>query len=212
MIGSLAFRWVLTTVFTLVGSHCLARCAMPGRDSPVRVADRVSAAAHSLMSVVMIAMAWSWPIGWRGLSVGTFGLAAAWFAVRAFWRVDGDTRSGWLESAQHAVAMAGMAWMLMVMPAGAMSGAMSDSGAMAAMAMSSGAGPLSAHDVTVGRTMLGSYFLLATLWWMARAVRHCWSTVPASGAAARVGLFSPGPTIAAHAVMSAAMGMMMLVM
>ena len=71
-----------TIAFAGSGAVCLRHCvALAGPATPV---DRVNDGTHVLMSLEMIAMAWSWflPDRW-GIQVAVFGTAAGWFLLQA---------------------------------------------------------------------------------------------------------------------------------
>ncbi|NJC72468.1 DUF5134 domain-containing protein [Planosporangium thailandense] len=229
MIVSLALRWTLTCVFALPGALCLARCVLPAGAGGVVPADRLTGLAHPLMSLAMVAMLWSWgPDRWRAVAVAVFGFGACWFGIRAVvadarWVPVGDR----LELAQHALGMGAMVWMALFVHAGMMSPAGSGGRLLAGTGPAAGgaasaSGPLSAGDTATVDVWLGTYFLFATLWWMDRAARLLWTVTPtgAEGAvAAGCGgvvptrrLLASGPAAAAHALMSAGTGVMLVVM
>jgi hypothetical protein len=233
MIGSHVLRWTLTVVFALTGVYCLARCLLPAGGGRVALADRLAALTHLLMSLVMVALLWSWRLGGgRGVSIAVFAAAACWFGIRAVVAGErGAPAGGRLEPAQHAVAMGTMVWMILLVPVSMGSPAASGAHSMPGMAMppagmTSGPGLLPAGDATVVNAVLGTYFLVATLWWMGRAARQSWATASLAGsegtsepgrggtgvAPARAGLFTSGLAIASHALMSAGTGVMLLAM
>jgi hypothetical protein len=138
---------------------------------------------------------------------------------------------GRLELVQHAAMMGVMVWMILLVPANMAPSvgphAQSTPGmAMSAAGMTSAPGLLPAGGATVANAVVGTYFLLATLWWICRGLRQSWATaspapaqnvlepgcgdsvvVPAQGR-----LCTDGLAIASHAVMTAATGVMLLAM
>lgn len=180
----------------------------------------------------MVGMLWSWRLGvWRAVSVVAFTAAACWFGARA--AVAGAGRApagGRLELVQHAAMMGAMVWMILLVPANMASPAGPDAHSMPGTAESI-AGMTSAPgrpvgDVTVANAVVGTYFLVATLWWIGRGLRQSWST-PSLAASQRVletdcggSVVVPAPAwprtyglaIASHAVMSAGTGVMLLAM
>jgi hypothetical protein len=229
-IGSQVLRWTLTVVFALAGIHCLARSALPISSGRVTLVDRLTGLAHLLMSLVMVAMLWSWRLGgWGRVSIMVFAAATCWFGVVAGAR--GTPAGGRLESAQHAVAMGTMVWMILLMPAGMGSQMGSGTHSMPGMTMSvagmtSTPGLLPAGDAAVVNALLGTYFLLATLWWLGRAARRSWAAASQAGSdgaveascggggvgPSRARLLTAGPAIASHALMNAGTGVMLLAM
>ncbi|MGC9665391.1 DUF5134 domain-containing protein [Planosporangium sp. 12N6] len=229
MIGSPALRWTLVTVFTLTGAYCSARCLLPAGGDRVTLADRLTALTHLAMSLVMVAMLWSWRWGgWRDVSLAVFAAAACWFGVRTAAAVAGGAPAGdCLELAQHGVTMAAMVWMVLLVPTGVAPAPHPGAHPMAGMAMpvagvTSVPDPLPAGDVTAVNVVAGTYFLLAALWWLARAGRRSWvvaspavpmGPVAAGGAApARGRLLTSGTGLALHALMSAGTGVMLVAM
>jgi hypothetical protein len=107
-----------------------------------------------------------------------------------------------------------MVWMIAIAPAAMLPPA----SAMPAMAMpASGAamstGPLPARDTIAVNALLGTYFMLAALWWIARGLRQSWTAISISPPARTLpGRLASGPAIASHALMSAGTGVMLLAM
>jgi hypothetical protein len=232
MISSHVLRWTLTAALALTGVHYLAWCVLPaGGGRPL--VGRLTGLTHLLMSQAMVAMLWSWRLGvWRGLSIVAFAAAACWFGVRA--AVAGAGRApagGRLELVQHAAMMATMVWMILLRPAdmapSAGPYAHSTPGmAMSAAGMTSPPGLLPVGVATVANAVVGTYFLLATPWWIGRGLRQSWGTA-APTATQRAGeggcggsvvvpaqawLRTDGLAIASHAVMTAGTGVMLLAM
>ena len=132
MITELSLRWIVTIAFTAVGLFCLYRCV---RESTAT--QRIDDVLHVLMCVAMVAMAWPAAMDVaRVPQIVLFGAAALWFAGVL---VAGRSGHGRLALGYHAVLMAAMAWMVLVMPS-AMSGAttadMPEGGEHAGMSMS----------------------------------------------------------------------------
>jgi hypothetical protein len=126
--------------------------------------------------------------------------------------------------------MGAMVWMILLVPASMASRAGAAAHSMPGMAVPAGVtsapGVLPAGDAMAVNAVLGTYFLLGTLWWMGRAARRSWATaspadpqgdLEAGGGATTVapvwmGLLTSGPAIASHALMSAGTGVMLLAM
>jgi hypothetical protein len=227
MISSHVLGWTLTASFALTGVHYLARCVRPTGGGGRPLVGRLTGLTHLLMSLVMVAMLWSWRLGvWRGVSIVVFAAAACWFGVRA--SVAGAGRvpaGGRLELVQHAAMMGVMVWMILLVPANMASSAGLGAHSMPGMGMST-AGMLSAGGPTVANAVVGTYFLVATLWWIGRGLRQSWATAsPAASpmvletgcggsvvVPARAWLRTNGLAVASHAVMSAGTGVMLLAM
>ncbi|MEV6871807.1 DUF5134 domain-containing protein [Amycolatopsis sp. NPDC051128] len=171
MIGELGLRWIFTLAFAAAGAFCLYRCVRHGT-----VAHRVCDALHALMCAAMVAMAWPAAMNVaRVPQILFFAVAALWFAGML---VAGRGGSGRLSLGHHALMMAGMAWMVLVMPL-AMSGTMTSapasapaSGDHAGMTMGAATtmmGDAPAH-VTIVAAVLAVVFLVAGTAWMARAI------------------------------------------
>src|SRR4051812_47717582 len=130
MIGELGLRWIVTLAFAAAGAFCLYRCVRQGS-----AAHRVCDVLHALMCAGMVAMAWPAAMDVARVPQIVFlAVAALWFAGMV---VAG--RKNRLALGYHALMMAGMAWMVLVMPL-AMAGAMpassgAGSGDHAGMAM-----------------------------------------------------------------------------
>jgi hypothetical protein len=169
VIGELGLRWIVTLAFAAAGAFCLYRCVRQGS-----AAHRVCDVLHALMCAGMVAMAWPAAMDVaRVPQIVFFAVAALWFAGMV---VAGRTNR--LALGYHALMMAGMAWMVLVMPlamAGAMpasSGAGSGSGDHAGMAMGGATTMIgdSPVHVTIVAAVLTVVFLVAGTAWMARAV------------------------------------------
>lgn len=120
-------QWSFTVVFALLSLFAAWRAVVDRR----RVLPFVGHVLHLVMAVAMVAMAWPW---WSAVPVApqvvVFGSAALWFTGVGVAQVNGrlprQTLGGhapWHQFA-HAVMMAAMVWMLVVMgamptPAGA---------------------------------------------------------------------------------------------
>jgi hypothetical protein len=168
VIGELGLRWIVTLAFAAAGAFCLYRCVRHGSAT-----HRVCDVLHALMCAGMVAMAWPAAMNVaRVPQIVFFAVAALWFAGMV---VAG--RKNRLALGYHALMMAGMAWMVLVMPL-VMSGAMTasssgaGSGDHAGMAMGGATtmiGDSPAH-VTIVAAVLAVVFLVAGTAWMARAV------------------------------------------
>jgi hypothetical protein len=237
MISSHVLRWTLTAAFALTGVQFLAWCVLPMGGGGRPLVGRMTGLTHLLMSLAMVAMLWSWRLGvWRGVSIVAFAAAACWFGVRAAVdkAVAGAGRvpaGGRLELVQHAAMMGVMVWMILLVPATMASPTGPGAHSMPGMGMStagmlSAPGLLPADGATVANAVVGTYFLVATLWWIGRGLRQSWATaspgasprVLESGCGgsvvvpARAWLRTNGLAVASHAVMSAGTGVMLLAM
>jgi hypothetical protein len=205
--AAVILRWTLSFAFTLNGCYCLARCTGQGH----RRMDRVGDLAHGGMAAVMLAMLWAWDHGdaW-GVQALVFAAAGAWFIVRAL--AGGETkptaspgRGLW----HQGLAMTGMAWMLLRMPA------------MPATAGHVMAGMTGQHvgGLDAPTTALGAYLLIAPAWWVWRmraapmgstraAVLVC---AGGSGCTRRAGLVAVADPVC-QALMSLAMGTALLIL
>jgi hypothetical protein len=166
VITELTLRWIVTIAFAVTGVFCVFRCLQGG---PAH--SRVSDVLHVLMCAGMIVMAW--PAGMdfaRVPQLVLFTAAAVWFVGMLVFGVGGHGR--W-SLAHHALMMAAMAWMLLVMPA-----------AMAGMTMDGMAagGEHAGHDmggatmsmnapghVVIVAVVFAVVFLVAGIAWLARA-------------------------------------------
>jgi hypothetical protein len=167
VIGEIGLRWIVTLAFAAAGAFCLYRCVRHGS-----AAHRVCDVLHALMCAAMVAMAWPGAMNVARIpQIVFFTVAAAWFAGLL---VIGRRAAGRLSLGHHALMMAGMAWMVLVMPS-AMSGTMtseSASGEHAGMAMggtTTMTGDAPAH-VTIVAVVLAAVFLVAGTTWLARAI------------------------------------------
>lgn len=168
MISDMALRWILTVAFAAAGAFCLYRCVRQGP-----AAHRVSDVLHVAMCAGMIAMAW--PAGMnlaRVPQILLFSAAAVWFVGLLVFDVRGH--HGRLSLGYHAVMLAAMAWMVLVMPA-AMSGmsmvAMPAGGEHAGMSMGGGTMTMNAPThVVVVAIVLTVGFAVAGLFWLTRAI------------------------------------------
>lgn len=216
MISSMLLRVLLTVLFAGTGLWCLlvAVRRFPRLRPPMT--DRISWLAHAVMSAGMIAMAW--PIG-MSLPVSPqlvlFALITLWFlglAVRGHRPCIGHGARRRLPHMHHAAMMGAMVWMLAAMPlamsAGGGSGghhhhAMAASIAMPGMpGMSMGESPGLPIAFVIANLVLGGYFLISSLGWIASAADY-----------ARTGRhrFAAGESTC-HAAMSIGMGGMLLAM
>jgi hypothetical protein len=208
MIADPALRVVVTVLFGFTAVYCAWRVTRP-----VSVPVRGTYAAHLLMSVAMIVMAWPGGVGllaWPQLVL--FGAAAVWFTVLALsfgraWALGAHhALHGRLVYWYHAVMMAAMVWMLVVMDQAVLGlGVHSASGhkvgraAMAGMDMSGTSGGTA---VVVVAWVLGLLFCVAGLAWLGSLVPE------GAGARARSRSRASGPARAAigyETVMAAGM-------
>ncbi|QWF85271.1 DUF5134 domain-containing protein [Amycolatopsis sp. CA-230715] len=171
MIAELGLRWILTAVFVATGAFCGYRCLRHGTP-----AARVSDVLHVIMCAGMVAMAWPAAMTFARIpQTVLFAAAAAWFAGALILRSgDHDDHRG-TAHAHHALMMAGMAWMVFMMPS-AMSGmvmsAPEHGGEHAGMAMGDGmtmSGSAPPH-VAIVAGILAVLFLVAGTGWLARAI------------------------------------------
>ncbi len=167
MIVETGLRWIVTLAFAAAGAFCLYRCLRHGS-----AAHRVCDVLHALMCAGMVAMAWPAAMTVaRVPQIVLFAVAAVWFAGML---VIG--RRNRLSLGVHALMMAGMAWMVLVMP-WAMAGTPTSapaaaSGDHAGMAMGGTVtmlGDAPAH-VTIVAVVLALVFLVAGTGWLARAI------------------------------------------
>ena len=165
MITEVGLRWIVTVAFAAAGAFCLYRCVRHGS-----AVHRVCDVLHALMCAAMVAMAWPGAMNVARIpQIVFFAVAALWFAGMP---VMG--RKNWLSLGHHALMMAGMAWMVLVM-SWAMSGPVtsaSASGEHAGMAMGGTTtmiGDAPAH-VTIVAGVLAVVFLVAGISWLARAI------------------------------------------
>ncbi|KAA9154667.1 DUF5134 domain-containing protein [Amycolatopsis acidicola] len=168
MIPEPTLRWILTIAFAAVGAFCVYRCVRHGG-----AAHRVSDLLHIAMCAGMIAMAW--PAGMnlaRVPQILLFSAAAVWFAGLLVFDVRGH--HGKLSLGYHAAMLAAMAWMVLVMPApmsGMTMAEMPTGGEHAGMSMGAGTMTLDAPPhVTVVALVLTAGFLVAGVFWLARAI------------------------------------------
>jgi hypothetical protein len=165
VITEVGLRWIVTVAFAAAGAFCLYRCVRHGS-----AVHRVCDVLHALMCAAMVAMAWPGAMNVARIpQIVFFAVAALWFAGML---VLG--RKNRLSLGHHALMMAGMAWMVLVMP-WAMSGratSASASGDHAGMAMGGTTtmiGDAPAH-VTIVAGVLAVVFLVAGISWLARAI------------------------------------------
>lgn len=184
------FAWVLSVGFAVLGTISLI-AALRARVA----ADRVSYGLHVLMSVGMIAMPWAWGMSIPvSLSVAVFTAASLWYAFQAVFRPasaagpgDGHAHHGPILLWYHAVMMAAMVWMAVLMsimvelsgtgvdPPAAMAGMTGMTGG-ASMAGMSASTPMAVNislpawsvAVTVAFVL---QFAAAALWYLVRLVR-----------------------------------------
>ncbi|MEV0204363.1 DUF5134 domain-containing protein [Streptomyces sp. NPDC050788] len=141
MIAADGLRWILTLAFGLSSVHGIWCMLSPRTD----IAARVDHALHAAMGVFMIAMAWPWGMDLPAVpQIVLFGAGALWFVTAVPLRRGEKSRGRAVRRAlPHAVMMAAMAWMVVVMDAsGSMSGhaASGSGGDMPGMDMSGGSG------------------------------------------------------------------------
>ncbi|QUH02688.1 DUF5134 domain-containing protein [Saccharopolyspora erythraea] len=217
MVEALLLRWILTILFTGTALWSLRRLLAPA----CGVADRISSAAHLLMSALMVAMAWPWGMAIPAApQIVLFGLAALWFAFLAGnRRRTGDHHghgSPVLAHVHHALMMAAMVWMVATMPL-LMTGHSPDSGhgghhhsLGASAAGIAAAGPVPAGPpgpVVAVSVLLGAAFVVTALPWTARALDIGRGALrPTGGAAPRI----VAAESTCHAAMSFGMGVMLL--
>jgi len=165
VITEIGLRWIVTLAFAAAGAFCLYRCVRHGS-----AVHRVRDVLHLLMCAGMVAMAWPGAMHVARIpQIVVFAVAAAWFAGML---VVG--RKNRLSPGHHALMMAGMAWMVRVMPL-AMSGTAtpaSGSDEHAGMAMGATTtmtGDTPAH-VTIVAVVLAVVFLAAGISRLARAI------------------------------------------
>lgn len=199
--GNLAVDWILTTLFAATGGYCLLRLLL-GRSW----IDRIHNAAHVAMSVVMLAMPWTW---YAGIPVTgqiiVFSAVAGWYIWLALLprSVGVDTGGGSHQHGPllwyHAVMMAAMAWMAV-----AMASMQNMSSAMNASSMSSRADQMPGIHLPTAAVSrgVGVFFAVSAalfvVWLIAHAVR------PAARRAG-AGRWADVADIAAYAVMAAGM-------
>ncbi|TCP42629.1 uncharacterized protein DUF5134 [Tamaricihabitans halophyticus] len=178
MIDAPVLRWLLTLVFAATTLWYARVLVLPA----ARLAVRVDAAWHMLMSIAMVAMAWPW-----GMSLPTvpqtvlFGVASVWFIGRIAFHRGGD-HAGTLAASRsagvhHAAMMAAMAWMVASMPS-LMSGHGSDSGGGqhhhalaggAAIPVAEASQAAAPTALVVANVVLGAVCIIACLPWLAQA-------------------------------------------
>ena len=191
MVTALAARWLLTAVFAAAG---LASLPARRRAGTARAADRVCDVFHVLMSAALIAMTWrSEPALAVWLQTALFGCAVIWFGLTST-SATARTLPTSLPGAHHALMAGTMIWMIIAMPV-AMRMAPARAVRTAMPAMSHQSIPAAVLAVSV---LLAAYFALAAIPWFVRAI----------GPGQRVN----GRAAASHAVMSAGMAAMLLVM
>ena len=121
MLSDPVLQWGLTLTFSATAAYAAPRLIL-GRKPLVTVGDGL----HLAMSLVMIAMCWSW---WAALPVPPqlviFAAGTVWFVTvaalqswRRITRASVGGHSAWHQVA-HAVMMLAMVWMLLAMPSGA---------------------------------------------------------------------------------------------
>jgi Domain of unknown function (DUF5134) len=167
---SVALRWTLTVAFAVSGVYCLARCVRPASDRACSaVHERVSQFAHSVMSVLMVAMVWAWTIRDRwGVLMTFFALAAGWFVVEALdvgRRSASRPRTAQVGLVHQAVAMGAMFWMLF--GTSTASGVAASGMTEMAHAGASSRGTQSLPSMVVTLAIAG-YLACAAVWWLGR--------------------------------------------
>lgn len=171
MIAETGLRWLLTAAFVATGAFCAYRCFRHGT-----AATRFSDVLHVLMCAGMVAMVWPAAMTFARIpQTILFTAAAAWFAGTLVVRRGDHGDHAGAAHAHHAVMMAGMAWMVFVMPS-AMSGmvmsAPEHGGEHAGMDMGDGmtmSGSAPPH-VAIVAGILAVLFLVAGTGWLARAI------------------------------------------
>jgi hypothetical protein len=120
VIGDLALRWFVTTLFVLAAAECLYALAAGDR----RPATVVSQLLHVVMAVAMAVMAWPWGAALPTVAPMVFFLfATGWFvAVTASPLGAGHRIAG----GYHALMMLAMAWMYAAMNGRLLPGQASD--------------------------------------------------------------------------------------
>lgn len=115
-----------TAVFAALAVHSgwsALHAVSTGSTTSERRAHRLGSILHVIMAVDMAAMTWSW---WERLPVlpqlVVFGAGSAWYALVAIRRLGHRSRAdpadhGPWSAVMHAVMMAAMIWMIMVMAA-----------------------------------------------------------------------------------------------
>lgn len=113
---SSSLSWIFTVVFVLAGVYSLVRLAELHSGSD-RSGSRIVELSHLLMSVAMIAMAWTWTGGPSTPSgivqIVVFGLFTVWFLARLAMPAVGDHRT---HDGYHLAMNAAMVWMVAAMP------------------------------------------------------------------------------------------------
>lgn len=169
MISQPALRWILTVAFAAAGVFCSYRCFRHGP-----ALHRVSDALHLAMCAGMIAMAWPTAMNLARIpQILVFGFAALWFLGLLVFDVRG--RHGRLSLGYHALMLAAMAWMVLVMPSamtGTSTAGMPEGGEHAGMSMGGGAMTTvgAPPHVVVIAIVLTVVFAGAGVCWLARAI------------------------------------------
>ncbi|ATE54121.1 MULTISPECIES: DUF5134 domain-containing protein [Actinosynnema] len=171
MIDEIVLRVALTAAYALACGFHLVRLRRDGG-----LVDRVGSVLHALMCAGMVLMAWPATMAFAPVpQTALFAVAAAWFAALAAIGGRACAGHGRVELAHHAVMMAGMAWMVVVMPlamrepsSGGGGGAHDHHGGATTTAVDAGAGA-PGHVTAVGLA-LAALFAVAGTAWLARAL------------------------------------------
>lgn len=182
--GSSLIAWTTTVLFAATGIYCLW-----GAVTAHRLESRVGFGVHLLMSLVMLAMPWSWYTRiptWAVVTV--FAAAALWYVYLAGAgshggdpEAEASHHGGPRGALYHAGMMASMVWMAVAMGAmarspavGAMGGDVTGTHAMPGMEMSGADHAQMVGLTTPGRTLsivLGILFAGAAVSFLARLIR-----------------------------------------
>jgi hypothetical protein len=180
LIAEPALRVVVTALFALAALYCAGRLTRR-----VSIPARGTYAAHLLMSVAMIVMAWPAGVGilpWP--QVLLFSVGTLWFIALAI-----SFARGWAQGTHHethgrlvywyhAVMMAAMVWMLVVMD-GSLLGAGGAHGGSAGSAETHDHGSMTGMEMAAGHEgaaviviawILGLLFCVAALAWLGSLV------------------------------------------
>ncbi|GAA2659285.1 MULTISPECIES: DUF5134 domain-containing protein [Actinosynnema] len=172
MIDEIVLRVALTAAYAVACGFHLVRLWRDGG-----LVERVGSVLHALMCGAMILMAWPATMAFAPVpQTALFAVAALWFAALAAIGGRACAGHGRVELVHHAVMMAGMAWMVVVMPlamreppsGGGGGGAHDHHGGAATTAVDAGAG-VPAHVSAVGLA-LAVVFAIAGTAWLARAL------------------------------------------
>jgi hypothetical protein len=198
MIGLGSLRWLLTAAFGAASLFHLGRCLRP-RSSFAHPAGehRFSEVLHLLMGAAMVVMIWPWGrVVPTGVWAVVFACSAAWFVARAVWSAGRRLMLGFF-----ATAMGAMVWMGLMMPAQAST---HEVPGMPGMAMSAPG----RYGWISG--VLGTYLVVAAIWWVLRGLRL--GGLPSDDTAAAACSHPPIWIALCHGLMSAAMGLALLAM